>query len=277
MSAEELPLKGRRIAVPESRELDVFAAMLERRGASVLRCPLVSILDAPEPAQVVKWLHDFSAGSCDDLILLTGEGLRRLVACLEAHAPELRPAFLLELARVRKIVRGPKPGKALRELGMRPDLSAEIPTSAGIISLLNTLDLHGHRVGVQLYGEEPNLPLISALQELGAQVMTVAPYVYADAASDAQVLKLVAEMAGGDVDAIAFTSKAQVERLFKLAEAAGQLDILRGGLARTQVAAIGPVVADLLREKACSVDLMPEESFFMKPLATALVAALQPR
>ena len=35
------PLAGRVIAVAETRELDVFAALLERRGARVLRYPLV--------------------------------------------------------------------------------------------------------------------------------------------------------------------------------------------------------------------------------------------
>src|SRR5256885_8420178 len=47
------PLAGRTIAVPETRELEVFAAMLERRGASVVRCPLVAIRDAPDPAPVL--------------------------------------------------------------------------------------------------------------------------------------------------------------------------------------------------------------------------------
>ena len=36
-------LAGRRIAVPETRELDVFAQMLERHCANVVRCPLVAI------------------------------------------------------------------------------------------------------------------------------------------------------------------------------------------------------------------------------------------
>jgi uroporphyrinogen-III synthase len=42
-------LAGRRIAVPETRELDVFAQMLERHGANVVRCPLVAIRDVPDP------------------------------------------------------------------------------------------------------------------------------------------------------------------------------------------------------------------------------------
>ena len=42
--------------MPETRELDVLAQMLERDGAIVIRCPLVSIRDVPDPAPVVVWL-----------------------------------------------------------------------------------------------------------------------------------------------------------------------------------------------------------------------------
>ena len=45
----EAPLRGRTIAVAESRELEVLAGLLERRGARILRYPLVTILDAPDP------------------------------------------------------------------------------------------------------------------------------------------------------------------------------------------------------------------------------------
>ena len=130
------PLAGRTIAVPETRELEVFAAMLERRGASVVRCPLVAIRDAPDPAPVLAFARAFAAGACDDLILTTGEGLRRILGCIERHEPPLRAGFLESLGRVRKITRGPKPARALRELGMKPDLPAPTPTTAGVIAAL---------------------------------------------------------------------------------------------------------------------------------------------
>ena len=91
---ESLPLAGRTVAVPETRELEVFAGLLERRGARVLRCPLVSIRDAPDPAPVLIFARDFAGGAFDDLILTTGEGLRRLLTCIERHEPALRPGFL---------------------------------------------------------------------------------------------------------------------------------------------------------------------------------------
>ena len=201
----------------ESRELDVFAALLERRGARVLRYPLVRIVDAPDPAPVLSWLRAFAGGGCDDLILLTGEGLRRMLRCIELHEPALRAPFLVALGGVRKITRGPKPARALRELGLGSDLAAEPPTTSGVIETLAGLDWHGRRVGVQLYGEEPNRVLIEFLQAAGAQVSSVAPYRYAKAASDSAVRDLLLRLRAGHIDAIAFTSKAQVERLFGLA------------------------------------------------------------
>src|SRR5688572_18946214 len=71
-------LSGRLIALPESRQLDVLAAMLEKRGAGVLRCPLVSILDTPDAEPVNRWLCRCIESPFDDFIILTGEGIRRL-------------------------------------------------------------------------------------------------------------------------------------------------------------------------------------------------------
>lgn len=262
----EQSLAGRTIAIPETRELDVFASMLERRGATVLRCPLVSILDSPHPEIVLAWARRFATGACDDLILLTGEGLRRLLACIDKHEPALREPFIGELGRVRKIVRGPKPGRALREVGLRSDIDAEAPTTDGVIATLAYVDLNARRVGVQLYGTDPNTKLIRFLERNGAQVLPVAPYVYADKSADAAVSALVGRMQGGDVDVIAFTSKAQVDRIFSLVAP----DELKVAFARTRIAAIGPIVRDALIERGYTAAFMPADSYFMKPLVRTL-------
>jgi len=264
------PLAGRTIAVPESRELAVFAALLARRGARVIRCPLIAIRDAPDPQPVLDWSRRLAAGTFDDLVLLTGEGLRRILACIERHEPTLQPQFVAALGRVRTITRGPKPAKALRELGMKPLITAERPTTDGVIASLRTLDLNRRRVGVQLYGTEPNLPLVGFLETAGAVVSTVAPYVYADAADDQAVRNLVDQLRQSRVDAIAFTSSAQIERLIALVSEAET----RSALANTLVAAIGPVVAETLRRHGINARLMPSQSFSLKPLTRALEEAL---
>lgn len=264
-------LAGRRIAVPETRELDIFADLLSRRGADVLRCPLVSILDAPDPLPVLDWIRRFNAGEMDDFIIYTGEGLRRLLACVDRHAPELRAPFVTRLAQVRTLTRGPKPAKALRELGLKPTLTAEEPTTAGVISALLTLDLRHRTLGVQIYGDQPPVALVHFLYSINASVDWVAPYRYADAIADQQVHQLIDTLAARQLDAIAFTSQAQVDRLLAVAKLTQRQEILASGLAHCCVAAVGPVVAQALQRHGIRVDLMPNEAFFLKPLTQKLV------
>ena len=270
-SPELTPLSGRLIAVPEARELDIFASLLERRGARVLRAPLVTIRDAPDPQPVLRWLHDFSRDRCQFLVLLTGEGLRRLLSCLDRHEPTLRPAFLSALAQVHTITRGPKPARALKELGLAAHTEAPLPTTAGVVTALRSLVLQRQVVGVQLYGTEPNLPLQDFLVAAGAEVRTVAPYVYANATDDAAVRDLLTRLASGAVDAIAFTSKVQVDRLFAVATPAEVL----AALAATQIVAVGPLVAAALTLRGAHISAVPDSQWFMKPLATQLAQLLK--
>src|SRR5882672_4207572 len=198
------PLSGRAIALPETRELDRLAQLLEEEGARTLRCPLVAILDAPDERPGLAWLRELAAGGFDDLVFLTGEGLRRLVALAERHG--LRAPVVEALGRARTITRGPKPARALHELGLGPTLPAGVPTSAGVMQALSSLDLSGRRVGVQLYGEVPTRPLVDFLEKAGATVSVVAPYVYATASDTGRVVALIDALAAGGVDVIAFTS-----------------------------------------------------------------------
>ena len=265
-------LTGWTIAIPETRELDVFAGLLERRGAVTLRCPLISILDTPEPAAVVDWAEDFIARATD-IVLLTGEGLRRILGILERHdtvlGSGLQPRFVMALGRVRRTTRGPKPAKVLRSLGLLPNISPAIATTPGVVEALSVHDWAGRVVGVQLYGGQPNPALKEFLEAGGAEVCEVAPYIYADAADDARVDGLLAKLAGGAVDVIAFTSKSQVTRLAARAKLGGQA--LAVALARTRVAVVGPVVADELAVHGVPVATMPAgDGYFMKPLTRAL-------
>jgi uroporphyrinogen-III synthase len=263
------PLAGRSIALPETRELDRLATMLEEEGARTVRCPLVSILDAPDQGPVEAWVRALAAGGFDDLVFLTGEGLRRLVAAAERIG--LRAEAVAALGRARTITRGPKPARALKDLGLSTSLPAAVPTSQGVIEALATLDLRGRRVGVQLYGTEPNRPLVEALERAGASVSVVAPYVYASASDTGRVVALIGTLADGGVDAIAFTSASQVDRLWEVARENGLEERLKAGLARVRVAAVGPIVVEALEARGVRVDAVPEKSFVMRRLVNVLV------
>ena len=266
-------MAGLRVVVPETRELEVLARMLERQGAEAIRCPLVAIIDAADQAPIEVWLRRFVATPPDDLILLTGEGLGRLLGVAERAGIEA--GFRAALAGVRRICRGPKPSQRLRSIGLGPDLAPEPATTAGIIAGMQALDLRGRRVAVQLYPDNPNAPLLDFLREAGAEADPILPYAYATRAEDERVLEAVGEMAAGRVDLVVFTSTPQVRRLASLAEAAGRQAMLAEALRRTRVAAVGPVVAEAVRAAGGEVAVMPEENFHMKPMVNAILAALR--
>jgi uroporphyrinogen-III synthase len=267
------PLTGRRIALPEHRELDRLAAMLEAAGAETLRCPLVAIVDAADPAPLLAWIGRLIANPCDDLIFLTGEGVTRLHALAKKNG--LGEEFVAALGRARKIIRGPKPGRALRALGLREDLRAAAPTTEGVVATLSGEDLHGRRVGVQLYPGNPNARLMDYLREAGAEADAVVPYAYASDADDRRVDALIDAIEEGRVDAIAFTSSPQIARLFEVAVKTGREAALVAGLGRTRVAAIGPVTAAALARRGVTAAIVPSGRYFMKPLVTAIVEALR--
>lgn len=272
--SETLPLTGKVIALPETREIDLFASLLERRGAQTLRCPLVAIHDVPDAAPIEQWLKRCINDEFDDVILLTGEGLRRLLGF--AERADLKADFIDALARVRKITRGPKPARALRDIGLKTDMSASEPTTAGILRDLNRESLKDRRIAVQLYGQDPNYALTQFLADKGAVVSTVAPYIYADESQTQRVREFIHALLEGQADAIAFTSSPQVKRLIDVARRDKNEVQLLDALDDIVVAAVGPLVADALQRRGINVDLSPKDSYFLKPLVSELVAKFNP-
>ena len=154
-------------------------------------------------------------------------------------------------------------------------MTTEKPTSEGIAEMLARLDLEGHRVGLQLYPDKDHGALIGAIAAQGANVDTVLPYVYDAKAADANIVTAIDEMAQGRIDAIALTSSGQVRRLIEVAQAHHCEDRLREALEHTPIASVGPVVSDELKSHGLRTDIYPaNEAYFMKPLISAMAAAL---
>jgi uroporphyrinogen-III synthase len=266
-------LNGYRILILETREEAQFSRLLAEQGADVLQCPMFSIEDAPDPAPVAAWIRRFVEGPCDDMVLMTGEGLRRLMKV--ARAIGLADDFITALGTARTFARGPKPGKALREIGLEPQQTTEKPTSEGIAEMLSRVDLGGHRVGLQLYPDKDHGALIGAITAQGAEVDSVLPYVYDTKAADDNIRTAIEEMASGRVDAIALTNLGQIRRLIEVARANGLNHRLRDGLERTPIASVGPAVSDELTSHGLRTDIYPaNDAFFMKPLISAMAVAL---
>jgi uroporphyrinogen-III synthase len=256
------------ILVPESRELDLFAGMLEAEGASVVRCPLVQILDLEDSTEAGRWIDLTIQKPFDDLVLLTGEGLRRLVRLAANRSEQLIAA----LAKMRLITRGPKPVRALRELGLAPALAAASPTSGGVLDVLDR-DLRGRRIGVQLYPGDGGLPLVAELRARGAEVWPVTPYRYASQTDSERVADVIRALASGRIGMVAFTSSPQVERMAAVAREFQLEQELKTGLARARIASIGPVVTEALKVWGVSPVIQPRANFHLKPLVREIAIA----
>lgn len=266
-------LSGYRILILETREEAQFSRLLRDQGADVLQCPMFTIEDTPDQDAVGTWIKSAIDQPLDDLVLMTGEGVRRLVAAAKRIGVENE--FIAALARPRKFARGPKPVNALRPLGLLAETVVEPPTTEGIIATLARADLKGHRVGLQLYPEKDHGPLLAAVRDAGATPVPIAPYVYDTKAAQSNIAAAIAEIAAGRVDAIALTSSGQVRRLVEAARAEGAEEQLRRGLALTPVASIGPVVSNELQAYGLQTDISPAgDAFFMKPLIQAIAARL---
>lgn len=266
-------LDGYRILILETREEAQFSRLLAEQGADVVACPMVVIHDAPDATPIEAWINRFIAKPCDDLVLMTGEGLRRLMKVARRIGTD--QAFVAALGKARTFTRGPKPGRALREIGLEPQHPAEKPTSEGIAQMLARFDLRGRRVGLQLYPDRDLSALTNAIAAQGAEVDTVLPYVYDPKAADANIVTAIEEMAEGRIDAIALTSSGQIRRLFEVAKARGFEARLQEGLRHTPIASIGPVVAEELASHGLRAEITPPEgAFFMKPLISAMATAL---
>lgn len=266
-------LDGYRILILETREEAQFSRLLQEQGADVLQCPMFTIHDAPDPAPVEAWIRLFIDKPFDDLVLMTGEGLRRMMKV--ARRIGVDQEFIAAIGKAKRFARGPKPVRALREIGLEANVQTETPTSEGVAVMLAREDINGHRVGLQLYPDKDHSKLIAAITSYGANIDMVLPYIYDGQAAETNIVAAIDEMAQGRVDAIALTSSGQVRRLIDVARAHGYEDRLSEGLAKTPIASVGPVVSEELTASGIRTDIYPaNDSFFMKPLISAMAVAL---
>lgn len=261
-------LGGARIVVPESRALDLFCDMLTREGAAVIRCPLVAVQRLADHSAVDSWIGRLIAAEHDTLLFYTGEGVDRIVE--RASETSARAAVIEAFARLPKLVRGPKPVAALRRLGAADNvIRARQPTTDGLLALIETLDVAGTTIAVQLYPGAPEERVEETIRRCGADYDPVLPYAYGSDEADLAVEAVIRRMAGGEADWIAFTSQSQVQRLIDVAQRRGIRPLLDQAFASVRIAAVGPVTEQAIIEAGGEVHIRPE-AFHMKPLVAEM-------
>jgi uroporphyrinogen-III synthase len=233
----------------EARRADELARMLERHGATVQRAPALREAPLGQSPAALELARRLDGEGIDALILLTGVGTRALAAAVA----ETHPRFVERLAGTTIVARGPKPLAALRELGVTGAHAVPAPhTWRQVLDVVDDLGLPaGGRVAVQEYGAPP-VALVEGLTQRGLDVLQVPVYRWALPTDTRPLEAAVATLVRGAADVAVFTSAAQVEHLFQVADDAAAV---RAGLRRAVVVSIGPVCSEALEAHEVAPDL----------------------
>ena len=260
-------MKGKRIAILESRFGDHLAELLRRRGADVLQAPALAELPDVDALHIGELVDDLSESPAKLFLFQTGVGTRVLFETTDALGKT--QSLLALLAKSKIAARGPKPTAVLRGRGVRIDCSAADPfTTAELLEAIADVDIRNARVAVQRYGET-NADLGHALAQRGASVIEIPTYSWALPQDTGPMEQLIASLESGIVDAVVFTSASQVRNLLTVAGTSGCAEMLPQSLNHTWVASIGPVCSRALRQAGVKVSLEAKP-----PKLGPLVAAL---
>ena len=251
-------LTGLKVVSFESRLASAMADLISRQGGTPISAPAVREIPLAENPEALEFARELLAGRIDLVVLLTGVGIRALLAAVEGTYP--RAEFLAALSRIPTIVRGSKPQAVLRELGVPITLAVPEPnTWREILSAIDdaAIPLQGRRVAVQEYGRS-NPELVAGLTARGASVMRVSVYRWALPEDCGPLRRAIKAITLREVDLVLFTTAVQVDHLLQVAAESGLEESLRAGLRDAVVASIGPTCSRALREHGLVVDLEPE-------------------
>jgi len=250
---------GLRVVAFESRMAAEVATMIERRGGVAIVAPAMREVPLEDNHAALDFADRLLAGEFDAVIFMTGAGTRALFAATETR--HQRPALVGALTSVTTVARGPKPIRAMRDLGFEPSIVVPEPnTWREVLSALAArVELKGKRVAVQEYGVS-NHELTAGLEARGASVTIVPVYRWTLPVDRAPLRAALNAIAEGKADVAIFTSSNQVTNVIQLADAAGIGDKVKRGFAQMAIGSIGPVCSEQIRAYGLNVDFEPEHS-----------------
>jgi uroporphyrinogen decarboxylase len=257
-----------RIASFESRRGEDTAAMIRRFDGIPYVSPSMRESPLDSDAQAVDFAHRLITGQIDAMLFLTGVGVDYLLAQIEPHINRQR--FLDSLSDIPTIARGPKPQRALKQLGIEPTWVVPEPnTWREILALLDAhLPVNNLTVGVQEYGQE-NVSLVAGLEARGASVSSVKVYRWELPHDLGPLQANIERIVAGEIDVAMFTSAQQVVHLVQVSQQMGLAEALSDALSQVVIASVGPTTSEALSDQGWAVDFVPSH-----PKLGSLVAEL---
>lgn len=251
------PLAGFAVGVTADRRSSEQVELLRRAGARVVHAPAMHTHALGDERPLRAATERIVADPPAIVMATTGIGVRGWFA--EAQAWGLDGALLDALRRSRVHVRGPKALGAVVQAGLevwRREDSERLDHM--IDDLVEHEDLAGLHIALQLYGND--VPwAVARLTNAGARVTEVPVYRWTRPDNEDPVRRLLADILGGTVEAITFTSPPAVRSLVAIASEAGMLESILDAFATRVIAAcVGPVTAEAAENLGISVGCAPD-------------------
>ena len=250
------PLSSRRIIVTRSSDqAGEFSAMLSSRGATVLECPTIQLVDPTSwdglDAAVAK-LADF-----EWLVLTSVNAVRFFFQRLRFLGLDARALGQCKVCAV-----GPKTAEAITNHGIWPDLIPKDYKAEGVVSELSKREIKGTKILFPRADRAREI-IPHDLERLGAHVTS--PVIYRNILPERLCPETLLALEKRSVDCITFTSSSTVLNMAELLGADLLVDMLKG----VAVASIGPVTSKTCRELGLKVDIEPEE-YTLSALSNAI-------
>jgi uroporphyrinogen-III synthase len=244
------------VLITADRRSAELASALVRRGATVRHAPALSIVPHQYDEQLVADTKEVIATQPDTVVVTTGIGFRGWVEA--ADAAGLADELIDTLERARIVARGPKARGAIQAAGLQADWVAESETSAEILEALLTDGVAGQRIAIQHHGAGAD-GLDTELAAAGADIASLVVYRWGPPPDPGALASSVRAAAGGEIDAVVFTSAPGAQAWLEAADAAGVMAPLLARFASGGIvaAAVGPVTARPLVDRGID-PLVPE-------------------
>src|SRR5260221_1902489 len=118
---------GLRVVAFESRMAAEVATMIERRGGVAIVAPAMREVPLEDNHAALDFAERLLGGEFNAVIFMTGVGTRALFAAMETR--HQRAALVSALAAIVTVARGPKPIRAMRDLGTEPSIVVPEPNT----------------------------------------------------------------------------------------------------------------------------------------------------
>jgi uroporphyrinogen-III synthase len=275
------PLTGFTVGITADRRWDEQAALLERRGATVLHGSSIRTLPLGAEAPLRQATEEVIARPPDVLIANTGLGIRSWFA--NADTWGMGRALEAALNRTTIYARGPKASGAVHAAGLMVAGRAGSERLREVVDLVLSGLVRGDRVVLQLDGSrysEETEAAIERLRRAGGEVVALPVYRWTLPDDPSPALRLAEAVVAGRVQAVTFTAGPAVRNWLMLAHDAGMAAELRAALTdgRVVVGSVGPVCTEVAAaEGLLSPHLVQPDAFRLGPLIRAVTDRLTQR